>query len=109
MGFSARTGAPVLFSGSPDLIIRTFLGALLWLIRNAGDDRPETVDDLRMMASGLLITRSKAGAQPIEVVVGEALRAFGTLMGLLERQYPELGQPRWLGNVRSVTPQQSLK
>jgi hypothetical protein len=94
---------PLFRPGTPDLVFQYFLGALLWLVRNAKD--AQTMDDLRKIAAGLLMTRSKARARPIDDVVNEALRTFGKLMGLLKNQYPELGEPRWLGNVTSVTHQ----
>jgi len=79
----------------PDLIIGYYLPALLWLVRNADADHPEQVAALRVLADGLLITRSNHGDQPLEELVQETEVEFGRLTGLLMKNYPELPRPTW--------------
>jgi hypothetical protein len=86
---------PLSLGEGPDLIIGYYLPALLWLVRNADADHPEQVAALRVLADGLLITRSNRGDQPLEELVQETEVQFGRLTGLLMKNYPELPRPTW--------------
>jgi hypothetical protein len=87
-------GSPTLING-PDLLVAYYLPALLWLVRNADANHPEQVKDLRILADGLLITRSDRDDQPLEELVRETEIAFGRLTGLLMENYPQLPKATW--------------
>lgn len=77
----------------PDTLIQRFLPALLWLVDEASDEKE--IEALRRLADGLLVTRSKEGDVKLDDVVRKAEIAFGTLTGILLKQFPELPSPTW--------------
>jgi hypothetical protein len=83
--------------GSPDLLIQNYLPALLWLVRHGED--PEQITELRALAQGLLVTRSKRADKKLADVVREAEVTFGTLTGLLLRKYPDIPSPTWAADA----------
>jgi hypothetical protein len=76
-----------------DTLILGFLPTLLWLIDNA-EDEPEVVA-LRVLANGLLVTRSREGDTDINKITAEAGRTFGKLRYEIVHLYPEVPELNW--------------
>jgi hypothetical protein len=92
-GLEEEGGGTVI--GGPDALVQWYLPALAWLVRHADSDHPEQIKALRVLAHGLLVTRSERGDRPLQEVVQEAETTFGRLTGLLVEKYPDLPRPTW--------------
>jgi cell division septum initiation protein DivIVA len=81
--------------GGPDMLIKNFLPALMWLVAHADEENDDQVKTLRAMANGLRATRTLATGEPMERVVRDADEIFGALSGHLLGKYPKLPEPEW--------------
>lgn len=94
-GSAPTSSAPVGARGGPDVLLKNFLPALMWVVTHADDAHPEHVKALRAIANGLRVTRTLASDEPIERVVRDADEIFGSLSGHLLGNHPKLPEPEW--------------